>query len=122
MNFQFRNLNLKIHRKLETGDWKFRRGFTLIELLVVISIIGILAALSLASFTTSQKQARDTERKSDLSQYRSSLESYANIKNGLFPVGQLILMLVRFTAFTYRMPVKVQFLHIKLHKWPVPIM
>lgn len=62
------------------------RAFTLIELLIVISIIGILAALSLASFTTSQKQARDTQRKSDLSQYRSSLESYANVNNGLYPV------------------------------------
>lgn len=63
---------------------KFKRGFTLIELLVVISIIGILAALGLASFTTAQKQARDTQRKSDLKQYQNSLESYANKNNSLF--------------------------------------
>jgi len=60
-------------------------GFTLIELLVVISIIGILAALVTVSFTASQRQARDTERKSDLSQYRTSLEIYANKNNGLYP-------------------------------------
>ncbi|KKS95516.1 MAG: Tfp pilus assembly protein, major pilin PilA [Microgenomates group bacterium GW2011_GWC1_43_13] len=62
-----------------------RKGFTLIELLVVISIIGILAALSTASYTSAQKQARDTTRKSDLAQYRTALESYANKNNGLYP-------------------------------------
>lgn len=61
------------------------RAFTLIELLVVISIIGILAALVTVSFTSSQRQARDTQRKSDLAQYRSSLESYANKSNSLYP-------------------------------------
>jgi len=60
-------------------------GFTLIELLVVISIIGILAAMVTVSFTASQRQAKDTQRKSDLSQYRSSLESYANKNNSLYP-------------------------------------
>jgi prepilin-type N-terminal cleavage/methylation domain-containing protein len=64
---------------------KFTNAFTLIELLVVISIIGILAALSLASFSTAQKQARDTQRKSDIGQYQNSLESYANKNNGLYP-------------------------------------
>lgn len=51
---------------------------------MVISIIGILAALSIVSFTSSQKQARDTSRKSDIKQYQSSLELYAN-KNSLYP-------------------------------------
>lgn len=64
---------------------KVKKGFTLIELLVVISIIGILAALSFVSFTTSQRQARDSARKSDIKQYQTSLESFANNHGGLFP-------------------------------------
>lgn len=62
---------------------KIKRGYTLIELLVVISIIGVLVTLTMVSFTQSQKQARDTKRKSDLKQYQTALEAYAN-KNGGF--------------------------------------
>ncbi len=62
------------------------KAFTLIELLVVISIIGILAALAVASFTSSQKQAKDTARKSDLAQYRTLLEAFANKNNSLYPL------------------------------------
>lgn len=61
------------------------KAFTLIELLIVISIIGILAALITASFVASQRQARDTQRKSDLNQYRTALEAFANSHNGLYP-------------------------------------
>jgi len=61
------------------------KAFTLIELLVVISIIGILASLALVSYTRSQKQARDTRRKSDLKQYQAALESYANSSGSLYP-------------------------------------
>ncbi len=61
-------------------------GFTLIELLVVISIIGILASLTLVSYTGAQKQTRDTQRRSDLSQYRNALETYASANNGVYPV------------------------------------
>ena len=62
-----------------------KKGFTLIELLVVISIIGILAGLTLASFSGAQKQARDTTRKSDLNQYRIALETYAAGNNQKYP-------------------------------------
>ena len=63
-----------------------KKGFTLIEMLVVISLIGILATLALVSDSAVQKQTRDTVRKSDLKQYQTSLETYANLtSSGLFP-------------------------------------
>ncbi len=64
-----------------------KKGFTLIELLVVISIIGILAGLTLTGFTAARKNARDAQRKSDLAQYKGGLESYAANSNGKYPSG-----------------------------------
>lgn len=71
-------------------------GFTLIELLVVISIIGILSAIGISSFTQSQKQARDVQRKSDLKQYQTALENFAGANGGLYPapVGAVDMKLV----------------------------
>jgi len=64
----------------------FRRAFTLIELLVVISIIGILAALTIASYSGAQKRARDSQRQSDVNQYRTALENFATGNTGsLYP-------------------------------------
>lgn len=53
-----------------------RRGFTLIELLAVVSIIAILSAIGLATFSGSQKRARDARRMADLETVRSALELY----------------------------------------------
>ncbi|MGB9613811.1 MAG: type II secretion system protein [Candidatus Margulisiibacteriota bacterium] len=63
-----------------------KAGFTLIELLVVISIIGILAGLTLSSYSGAQKQARDSQRRSDLNQYRNALEVYAGANNLKYPI------------------------------------
>lgn len=73
--------------KLRTNDSRLKtKGFTLVEMLVVISIIGLLAALSVVSFTSSQKQARDTKRKSDLKFYQNGLETFANNNSGFYPM------------------------------------
>lgn len=62
-------------------------GFTLIEILVVLSIIGILAGLIMTGFGAARKAARDTQRKSNLAQYKSALESYSANNNGIYPIN-----------------------------------
>lgn len=59
-------------------------GFTLIELLVAITIIGILAAIGLGSFSSSQMKARDSRRKADMTNITKALEFYYNDR-GQYP-------------------------------------
>ncbi|HEV8601650.1 MAG TPA: prepilin-type N-terminal cleavage/methylation domain-containing protein, partial [Patescibacteria group bacterium] len=47
---------------------KHSKGFTLIELLVVISIIGLLASVTLVSLNSARAKARDAKRVGDLKQ------------------------------------------------------
>jgi len=68
-----------------TDRFKFKLGFTLIELLVVISVIGLLMGFGMAKYSTAEKQARDTQRQSDLNQYRVALENYAAASSSLYP-------------------------------------
>jgi len=68
------------------ADKDYLKGFTLLELLVVIAIIGVLVTIGTFGVRGALQRARDSERKSDLSQYRNALESFANNSNGVFPV------------------------------------
>lgn len=61
---------------------RLKEAFTLIELLVVISIIGVLTTLVFSNLNAIRERARDTQRKSDLKQYQTALETYAN-KSGV---------------------------------------
>lgn len=61
-----------------------RRGFTLIELLVVVSIIAILSAVGLSTFTSAQRKARDARRRADLKEIQNALEQYY-ITNSTYP-------------------------------------
>lgn len=64
-----------------------KNGFTLVELLIVIVIIGILASIGIASFSSSQMKSRDTQRKANLKQIANALEIYYNDK-GQYPAGE----------------------------------
>jgi general secretion pathway protein G len=53
-----------------------KKGFTLIELLVVISIIAVLAVVVLINVEAANAQARDAQRKKDLTLIAGALENY----------------------------------------------
>jgi prepilin-type N-terminal cleavage/methylation domain-containing protein len=55
-----------------------KKGFTLIELMVVIAIIALLSAITLAVITNARTKARDTVRRSDLSQIALAIHFYFN--------------------------------------------
>ncbi|OGM68647.1 hypothetical protein A2962_04755 [Candidatus Woesebacteria bacterium RIFCSPLOWO2_01_FULL_39_61] len=55
---------------------KITSGFTLIELLTVMSIIAILAAISIFSLNGARESGRDAKRKADLEAVASALELY----------------------------------------------
>ena len=61
------------------------RGFTLIELMVVIALIGILASVILASFSSVRERNRDGKRMSDVREIQKALSLY-QIDNSRFPV------------------------------------
>lgn len=61
-----------------------KNGFTLIEILVAATIIAVLTAVGVTSYTSINKRSRDAKRKSDLEQVRSALEMYRT-DNGSYP-------------------------------------
>lgn len=67
-------LDSRFRSKIHHPKSIIRSGFTLIELLITISIIGILASLTLASYNGAQQKARDGVRKQDLAQVKRALE------------------------------------------------
>lgn len=59
-------------------------GFTLIELLAVVTIIGILFAVGLVSYTNAARNARDNRRRTDIENLRQALVLYRS-DTGCYP-------------------------------------
>lgn len=73
--------------KLKTKFSALQKGFTLIELLVVIGIIAILTAVVAVAVNPGRQfaQARDTQRRADISAVVSAIYQYAADNNGNLP-------------------------------------
>lgn len=52
------------------------KGFTLIEILVVLGLITVLVSVGLASYTNTNRQTRDSRRKTNLEMLNQALELY----------------------------------------------
>ena len=63
-----------------------KKGFTILELLIVMVIIGSLATIGVASYTSSLSKARDAKRKADIYAIQAALEIYKQ-ENGAYPVS-----------------------------------
>ena len=60
------------------------RGFTIVELLIVIVVIGILAAISIVTYSNMQAKTRDSIRLQDIATIRKALEMH-KIERGGYP-------------------------------------
>lgn len=71
---------------LANSTYRSKSGFSLIELLVVISIIGVLVAIGMASYTNIQQKARDATRRTDIQAIAQAMEQYYQ-DNNAYPSG-----------------------------------
>lgn len=65
---------------------KKNKGFTFVELLVVITIIAVVFAAGVVSYTSISKNSRDARRKADMEAIRQAVEMCRSI-TGSYPSG-----------------------------------
>jgi len=78
-----RNGNCGAKRYLPSVHFRLSAGFTLLELMIVISIIIILAAITLPQYQKTIMQTRESVLRNDLRQMRSLIDQFAADKGRL---------------------------------------
>lgn len=61
-----------------------KNGFTLVEVVIAVAVIGVLATISVVSYRTVQRSARDNQREVGASMIADALETYYE-RNGEYP-------------------------------------
>ncbi|MFC1649737.1 type II secretion system protein [Patescibacteria group bacterium] len=64
-----------------------KSAFTLVELIMVMAVLAVMAVFVLNVFPSGRARAEDSVVKNEVSQYQIKLEQYANINDGVYPIG-----------------------------------
>lgn len=64
----------------------FRKGFTIVELAIVISVIGILAAVTVVSYNGAQQRAEYSRAQTDMKHINDAIDIYRS-QTGSYPAG-----------------------------------
>lgn len=78
---------MKEKAKVKVRKSKAMTGFSLLEILVVISIIGILLAVAVSSYSNAQRKSRDARRRTDLKAIQQAAEQYYSVCGYKYPTG-----------------------------------
>jgi type II secretory pathway pseudopilin PulG len=70
-----------------------QHGFTILEIVIGISVIVVITAVSITSYSSFLKSSYDSRRKLDIEQIASALEQYrSNNVNGTYPTSLSVLV------------------------------
>jgi prepilin-type N-terminal cleavage/methylation domain-containing protein len=65
---------------------RLHRGFTIVEIVVVVAVIGILASITVVSYSQTRINAENTKTLHAVEQYIKAVTSYAT-RNGAYPIS-----------------------------------